>query len=50
MNSNFGLLDVMPGDPRRKDERRARTVVRARADFAAWIEAHDLALAREPVA
>ena len=50
MNSNFGLLDVMPGDPRRKDERRARTVMRARADFAAWLEAHDLALAREPVA
>ncbi|HSJ12818.1 MAG TPA: methylenetetrahydrofolate--tRNA-(uracil(54)-C(5))-methyltransferase (FADH(2)-oxidizing) TrmFO [Longimicrobiales bacterium] len=43
MNSNFGLLDAVPGDPRRKDERRARTVERARTDFAAWVDAHGLA-------
>jgi folate-dependent tRNA-U54 methylase TrmFO/GidA len=45
MNSNFGLLATLPGDPRRKDERRARTVERARREFAAWLDAHELAAA-----
>jgi methylenetetrahydrofolate--tRNA-(uracil-5-)-methyltransferase len=47
MNSNFGLIDPVPGDPRRKDERRARTLERARHDFAAWIDAHALAPAAQ---
>jgi methylenetetrahydrofolate--tRNA-(uracil-5-)-methyltransferase len=45
MNSNFGLLATLPGDPRRKDERRARTVERARREFSAWLDAHELAAA-----
>ena len=39
MNSNFGLLDPLPGSAR-KDERRALMLERARADFAAWRAEH----------
>jgi methylenetetrahydrofolate--tRNA-(uracil-5-)-methyltransferase len=43
MNSNFGLLDPLdrPGKMK-KEEKRALLVERARADFAAWMDAHDL--------
>jgi methylenetetrahydrofolate--tRNA-(uracil-5-)-methyltransferase len=37
MNANFGLLDPLPGKVR-KDEKKARLVERAQADFAAWRE------------
>ncbi|MEO5509105.1 MAG: methylenetetrahydrofolate--tRNA-(uracil(54)-C(5))-methyltransferase (FADH(2)-oxidizing) TrmFO [Longimicrobiales bacterium] len=36
MNSNFGLLDSMEGRIRDKDERKKRTVARARENFAMW--------------
>jgi methylenetetrahydrofolate--tRNA-(uracil-5-)-methyltransferase len=39
MNSNFGLLDPLTDHVRDRDARRERVVQRARADFAAWIEA-----------
>jgi folate-dependent tRNA-U54 methylase TrmFO/GidA len=39
MNSNFGLLEPLPGQVR-KDQRRAIQVARARSDFAAWREQH----------
>jgi folate-dependent tRNA-U54 methylase TrmFO/GidA len=42
MNSNFGLLDPVPGAPRNKDQRREKTVQRAVADFAEWRRAHEL--------
>jgi len=43
MNSNFGLLDPLEtAGKMKKEEKRARLVERARADFAAWMEAHDL--------
>jgi methylenetetrahydrofolate--tRNA-(uracil-5-)-methyltransferase len=42
MNSNFGLLDPVPGAPRNKDMRRAKLVERAVADFAEWMRAHEL--------
>ncbi|HSJ26089.1 MAG TPA: methylenetetrahydrofolate--tRNA-(uracil(54)-C(5))-methyltransferase (FADH(2)-oxidizing) TrmFO [Longimicrobiales bacterium] len=38
MNSNFGLLDPLPEQIRDKSLRRQRTVERARADFAAWLD------------
>lgn len=43
MNSNFGLLDPLdrPGKMK-KEEKRALLVERARADFGAWMDAHDL--------
>jgi methylenetetrahydrofolate--tRNA-(uracil-5-)-methyltransferase len=43
MNSNFGLLDPLTEHVRDKVLRRQRLVERARADFAAWIEEHELA-------
>ena len=42
MNSNFGLVDPLEKKVRDKDEKRALLVERARADFAAWMDAHDL--------
>ena len=43
MNSNFGLLDPLEGVVKmKKEEKRARLVERARADFSAWMDAHDL--------
>ncbi|HET7231513.1 MAG TPA: methylenetetrahydrofolate--tRNA-(uracil(54)-C(5))-methyltransferase (FADH(2)-oxidizing) TrmFO [Longimicrobium sp.] len=44
MNSNFGLLDPLENGPKKmkKEERRERLVERARADFAAWMDAHEL--------
>ena len=42
MNSNFGLLDPVPGAPRNKDQRREKTVQRAVADFAEWLRTHEL--------
>jgi len=51
MNSNFGLVDPLdvPGKKMKKEEKRERLVERARADFAAWMDAHDLRVA-EPAA
>ena len=48
MNSNFGLLDPLDRVVKDKEERRAALVERARADFEAWMEAHDLRVAAEP--
>jgi methylenetetrahydrofolate--tRNA-(uracil-5-)-methyltransferase len=48
MNSNFGLLDGLPERVRSKEEKRIRLAERARADFAAWMEAN--ALHAEPAA
>jgi methylenetetrahydrofolate--tRNA-(uracil-5-)-methyltransferase len=43
MNSNFGLLDPLEGTQKMKKEvKRERLAERARADFAAWMDAHDL--------
>jgi methylenetetrahydrofolate--tRNA-(uracil-5-)-methyltransferase len=53
MNSNFGLLDPPAGQAkpvRDKHQRRLLLAERARADFAAWIEAHALAPALAPAA
>lgn len=44
MNSNFGLLDPLPQEPRAKQQRRERLVERARADFADWLKQHELQL------
>ncbi|NJD11717.1 MAG: methylenetetrahydrofolate--tRNA-(uracil(54)-C(5))-methyltransferase (FADH(2)-oxidizing) TrmFO [Gemmatimonadetes bacterium] len=41
MNANFGLLDPLLGIAR-KDERRARVLDRARADFRQWLAEHSL--------
>jgi len=43
MNSNFGLLDPLADPPRKKEERRAMLVERARRDFDAWLSEHALA-------
>lgn len=48
MNSNFGLLDPLDRVVKDKEERRAALVERARAEFAVWLEAHDLRVAAEP--
>jgi methylenetetrahydrofolate--tRNA-(uracil-5-)-methyltransferase len=42
MNSNFGLLDPLGEKVRDKDAKRQRLAERARADFAAWMEANGL--------
>jgi len=42
MNSNFGLLEPLPERVKDKDEKRAQLAARARADFAAWMDAHEL--------
>jgi methylenetetrahydrofolate--tRNA-(uracil-5-)-methyltransferase len=49
MNSNFGLVDPLPAKVRDKDEKRAKLSERAQADFAAWMDAHDLRVG-EPAA
>lgn len=51
MNSNFGLLDPLEDQPRKmkKEVKRERLVERARADFGAWMDAHDLRV-HEPAA
>jgi methylenetetrahydrofolate--tRNA-(uracil-5-)-methyltransferase len=46
MNSNFGLLEPLDPEPRRKQERRMALVERARQAFGAWMRAEGL----EPVA
>jgi methylenetetrahydrofolate--tRNA-(uracil-5-)-methyltransferase len=43
MNSNFGLLDPLAEPVRDKEQKRALLVERARADFARWMEEHELA-------
>jgi folate-dependent tRNA-U54 methylase TrmFO/GidA len=43
MNSNFGLVDPLPDAPRDKEKKRALLVERARADFARWMEEHEMA-------
>ncbi|HEU0052214.1 MAG TPA: methylenetetrahydrofolate--tRNA-(uracil(54)-C(5))-methyltransferase (FADH(2)-oxidizing) TrmFO [Longimicrobium sp.] len=42
MNSNFGLVDPLERKVRDKEEKRALLVERARADFAAWMDANAL--------
>jgi methylenetetrahydrofolate--tRNA-(uracil-5-)-methyltransferase len=44
MNSNFGLLDPLEGGPKKikKEVKRELLVERARADFGAWMDAHEL--------
>lgn len=50
MNSNFGLIDPLEEPIRDKEQRRARLVERAREDFAAWMETHDIRGGAEAVA
>jgi len=42
MNSNFGLLDSLPGAPRDKQKRREATIQRAVDHFQEWARTHDL--------
>jgi methylenetetrahydrofolate--tRNA-(uracil-5-)-methyltransferase len=42
MNSNFGLMDPMPGRHKDKAAKRQLMAERAQADFAAWMEANAL--------
>jgi methylenetetrahydrofolate--tRNA-(uracil-5-)-methyltransferase len=50
MNSNFGLVDPLAtAGKMKKEEKRERLVERARADFGAWMDAHDLRMP-EPAA
>lgn len=49
MNSNFGLIDPLPTKVKDKETKREMLAERARADFAAWLTAHDLRVA-EPAA
>jgi methylenetetrahydrofolate--tRNA-(uracil-5-)-methyltransferase len=44
MNSNFGLVDPLEdaGKKMKKEVKRERLVERARADFGAWMDAHEL--------
>jgi len=42
MNSNWGLVDPLPGKVRNKQEKRERLAERALSDFLAWMEAHGL--------
>ncbi|HEX7241376.1 MAG TPA: methylenetetrahydrofolate--tRNA-(uracil(54)-C(5))-methyltransferase (FADH(2)-oxidizing) TrmFO [Longimicrobiaceae bacterium] len=44
MNSNFGLLDPLAEHVRDKQRKRELLSERARADFAAWMEAHGIAV------
>lgn len=50
MNSNFGLIDPLGEPVRDKEQRRARLVERAREEFAAWMETHDIRGGAEAVA
>jgi methylenetetrahydrofolate--tRNA-(uracil-5-)-methyltransferase len=43
MNSNFGLVDPLEVQVKKKEEKRERLVERARADFATWIRENELA-------
>jgi methylenetetrahydrofolate--tRNA-(uracil-5-)-methyltransferase len=45
MNSNWGLVDPLPGAPRDKEAKREALAARAQTDFLAWMEAHSLPLA-----
>jgi methylenetetrahydrofolate--tRNA-(uracil-5-)-methyltransferase len=45
MNSNFGLIDPLETRVRDKDEKREKLSQRAQADFAAWMDAHELRVA-----
>lgn len=49
MNSNFGLLDPLQDGPKKmkKEVKRELLVERARADFGAWMDAHEMR-AHEP--
>ncbi|HYH83172.1 MAG TPA: methylenetetrahydrofolate--tRNA-(uracil(54)-C(5))-methyltransferase (FADH(2)-oxidizing) TrmFO [Longimicrobium sp.] len=51
MNSNFGLIDPLEqgGKKMKKEVKRELLVERARADFAAWMDAHEMRV-REPAA
>jgi methylenetetrahydrofolate--tRNA-(uracil-5-)-methyltransferase len=50
MNSNFGLLDPLDRRVKDKEEKRAILSQRAQADFAAWMEAHEIRGGAEAVA
>jgi len=45
MNSNWGLVDPLPGAPRDKQAKREALAERAQTDFLAWMRAHDLPVA-----
>jgi methylenetetrahydrofolate--tRNA-(uracil-5-)-methyltransferase len=45
MNSNWGLVDPLPGAPRDKQAKREALAERAQTDFLAWMGAHGLPLA-----
>jgi methylenetetrahydrofolate--tRNA-(uracil-5-)-methyltransferase len=45
MNSNWGLVDPLPGAPRDKQAKREALAARAQTDFLAWMEAHGLPVA-----
>jgi methylenetetrahydrofolate--tRNA-(uracil-5-)-methyltransferase len=42
MNSNFGLIDPLPGRIRDKDAKRERLAERAREDFEGWMREHGI--------
>ncbi|HYW11071.1 MAG TPA: FAD-dependent oxidoreductase, partial [Longimicrobium sp.] len=50
MNSNFGLLDPLDRRVKDKEEKRAILSQRAQADFAAWMETHEIRGGAEAVA
>src|SRR5690606_15904256 len=45
MNSNFGLLDPLPENIRDKQRKRQALAERGQADFARWMEEHDITAA-----
>lgn len=50
MNSNWGLVEPLPGRVRDKREKRVRLAERAQADFLAWMEASGIAVAPDATA
>ena len=50
MNSNLGLVDPLEDHVRDKQRRRERISERGQADFAAWMERHDIVAADRAVA
>jgi methylenetetrahydrofolate--tRNA-(uracil-5-)-methyltransferase len=42
MNSNWGLVDPLPGAPRDKQAKREALAERAQTDFLAWMRTHEL--------
>lgn len=48
MNSNFGLIEPLPNEPRDKAEKRRRLAERAETDFRGWMVAHGIEAASTP--